>query len=233
MTVPIYALCYQNAKWLEHLVAEMRRTLMIGRPDVHIWDDGSDDPDIVVALAQLERETNEFRVHRQEHLGYREQFIAIGERALSELGLDQFYCYVEDDVQFCVNWHAYATKVLLELTRRSYPVGVLAFYTGHPAVRMQVLPHAYELHGEHFYGTCGLAINTSFVPELAEAIRTNLNPDIAIRELLGVKQHSKWCLYVVIPTLVQHLGKDTRLNAPFHQSGSVLHHSADAMRVLL
>lgn len=232
--IPLYVLCYQNAKWLRHTVSEMQRTKVEGR--VNIWDDGSTDPDMLEAIDEVDATAPFFFAHRNPHLGYREQFIAIGEHAAIGTNLwhtSDYYCYIEDDVQFSVNWLAYAEKKLKELLAAGYPVGVLALYTGHAHVKKQVLPHVYEHHGEHFYGTCGLIINTAFVPELAKAIRGNLNCDIAIRELLSTHEHPQWKLYGIIPTLMQHLGKDTRLNAPFHQSSFVLSPESDALKVML
>ncbi len=222
MNVPVYLLCYDSAKLLDLALGEARRT---NTPSLEVWDDGSEDPKMVDLLSKTRN------VYRKPHMGYREQFIAIGEHARM-LGY-KFYCYIEDDASFSVNWYAYAMKKLDGMLAAGLPVGVFALYTGHPAIEKKILPHVFEHRGEHFYGTCALVINTEFVDEMAQAIRGGLNPDIAIREALGMVRHPRWNLYVVIPTLAQHRGKDTRLNAPFHWSASHLGDEVDALAVLM
>lgn len=219
MNVPVYLLCYDSTKLLSYALDQARRT---NTPPVEVWDDGSEDPKMVDLLSRTRN------VHREPHRGYREQFIAIGEHARM-LG-HKFYCYIEDDASFSVNWYAYAMKKLDQMA--GLPVGVLALYTGHPAIEKKVLPHVYEHRGEHFYGTCALVINTEFVDEMAAKIREGWNCDLAIREALGVVKHPRWNLYIMIPTLAQHRGKDTRLNAPFHWSVRYLGDEVDALAVL-
>jgi hypothetical protein len=202
---------------------------MGGLEKVQIWDDGSTNARMIDSLR---RAAGECVVHFEPHLGYREQFVRIGEHARAEG--HEFYVYIEDDVAFCIDWYEYAMKKLKQMLDAGLNVGVYAIYTGHPAIAKRVLPNVYEHRGEHFYGTCALVINTQFVEELCCCIEDRkLNPDIAILELLGCKQHPKFNLYVNIPTLAQHVGKVTRLNAPFHSSQKFLGMAVNALEVLL
>lgn len=188
---------------------------------IFVVDDGSTEEDKINLLKELDS-SNKVFVIRQEHKGYKPQFLEIM-KIFKDV---PYYIFMEDDVVFSKNWYQWGCRNLQTLIAEGYNIGVFALYTGHPALKEQVLPNVYRHNTEHFYGTCCLFINPKIIDEYEYQAKT-WNPDVAIREMS--LNRSEFLLFVASPTLAQHIGRESLLGAPPHRSGLFWGQDKDAL----
>lgn len=225
MNVPVVILTYNRPEFLSCVIKEHDR---VNTPKpIMIFDDGSDN------LSELRKlgSSPDYVIFPMRHMHYRNQFVEIG-KILGKLG-HKYFVFTEDDASFAINWYQWGIKVLTVLDGK-YDVGALSFYSGHDKPNgNKVLPNVYNHTDGHFYGTCGIVVNTAYMDLINATMLTVKdcgNPDISIRKLSIDKKLS---LFVVFPNIVQHEGVGKSLvSAPTHHSKTFLGNDKDVMKEL-
>ena len=222
---PVVILTYDRQEFLSKVLVEHSR---VNTPKpILIFDDGSKDISSLIALEK----NSDYVVFPMRHLHYRNQFSEIG-RILGKLGY-KYFVFTEDDASFAINWYQYGMKVLEKLDAE-YEVGALSFYSGHSKPNgKKVLPNVYKHIDDHFYGTCGIVVNTKYIEQIKTTMFTRdgcSNPDVSMRQMSIDKQFN---LFVVFPNIVQHEGVGKSLvKAPQHHSDTFIGNNKDALKEL-
>jgi len=226
VTVPVVILTYNRPDFLSKVLAEHNR---VNTPKpIFIFDDGSADVSIIKSLTS----NPDYVCIQTRHLNYRNQFCEIG-NLFNKLGY-KYFMFTEDDASFSINWYQWAMCSLDKL-ETMYDVGAFSLYSGHNKPNgKKVLPYVYKHVDDHFYGTCGIIVNTKYIEGIKEIMFSDnscKNPDVAIRKMSINKNLN---LFVTFPNIVQHegVGKSLVL-APQHHSETFLGNNRDAMKELL
>lgn len=224
MNVPVVILTYNRKQFLIDVLAEHDR---VNTPKpIFIFDDGSEDISVIESL----RENKDYICVPLRHQHYRNQFLEIG-RIMGKMG-HKYFVFTEDDASFSINWYQWTIKALSKLDSQ-YEVGAFSLYSGHdnPNGR-KVIPYVYKHTNGHFYGTCGIVVNTNYIEDIKETMRNDRyrNPDIAIRKMSVDKYLS---LFVTFPNIVQHEGVGKSLViAPEHRSRTFIGNNKDSLEEL-
>lgn len=224
MIVPVVILTYNRAKFLSDVLIEHVR---VNTPKpIFVFDDGSLDISIIESL----QKNKDYICFPMRHQHYRSQFSEIG-RILGKLGY-KYFAFTEDDASFSINWHQWAMIALSKL-ESMYEVGAFSLYSGHNKPNgNRVIPYVYKHTNDHFYGTCGIIVNTAYVEDIKDTMLDYKfrNPDVAIRKMSIDKYLN---LFVTFPNIVQHEGVGKSLVvAPKHYSETFLGNNKDALKDL-
>lgn len=229
MDIPVIVLTRNRPDYLSGIIDEHIR---VNSPlPLYIVDDGSDDPEHVKLLTEMEEKDSRCVVLPFRHAHHRKSVLRII-RTFRDLGYE-YIAYTEDDAIFSINWYQYGVATLNKL-RETVDVGVLALYSGHPKVLKHIFGSVYQhSNKEHFYGSCCDFIKTSIVDDMERVMfgsKGANNPDVAIRWL---SMNEGLGLYIVYPNLAQHEGVDRSLmKSPKHHSSTFYGADKDALVLL-